>query len=402
MVIREAMAAIPSLPRYVAALAFVGLSAVGCTVVTTNDNADRGPDAANIDTEEAGARSDAAADRDDGGADAPDAASCQTSGPGLTDCSPGGSGAESCCTSLQVPGGTYSRTYSNDGGAPAGETDPATISGFRLDKYLVTVGRFRQYVNYLVAGGSPPADGSGKHTHLNGGQGLLNSGSDAGVNYETGWDATDWNQYIPAGPDAGATWNKDLTHVAPYVVWTASVGSNEHLPINDLNWFQAYAFCIWDGGFLPSDAELGYATAGGDQQREYPWGATDPGYDYHFSVYGDGPNGDCDYPGPGLQRCTYNAGATTSISNEGPVGASTLGVGRWGQFDLDGNLVQWALDWDAPYVSPCSDCAYLSPTTGRVSRGAAFFGGDGEASQRAGRTPTDTPEAFGFRCARTP
>ena len=79
--------------------------------------------------------------------------SCQGGGPGLTDC---GSNRESCCTSLEVTGGTYYRTYdfdafgnpslSADGGA-TGLADPATVSSFRLDKYLVTVGRFRQFVN---------------------------------------------------------------------------------------------------------------------------------------------------------------------------------------------------------------------------------------------------------------
>ena len=41
-------------------------------------------------------------------------------------------------------------TLAADGG-PAGLADPATVSGLRLDKYLVTVGRFRQYVSYLWA-----------------------------------------------------------------------------------------------------------------------------------------------------------------------------------------------------------------------------------------------------------
>jgi formylglycine-generating enzyme required for sulfatase activity len=40
---------------------------------------------------------------------------------------------------------------------------------------------------------------------------------------------------------------------------------------------EAYAFCIWDGGFLPSEAEWECAAAGGPDQREYPWGSTDPG-----------------------------------------------------------------------------------------------------------------------------
>jgi len=120
----------------------------------------------------------------------PTAASCAPGGPGMTDCGPGGSGTESCCTSLEVPGGTYYRTYdpyvvgtgepqqitvvlAADGG-PADEADPASVSNFRLDTYLVTVGRFRQYVKYVTGStGAPPPDGSGVHTHLRGGLALL-------------------------------------------------------------------------------------------------------------------------------------------------------------------------------------------------------------------------------------
>jgi formylglycine-generating enzyme required for sulfatase activity len=38
---------------------------------------------------------------------------------------------------------------------------------------------------------------------------------------------------------------------------TSSAGSKENLPINCVNWWESYAFCIWDGGFLPSEAEWG-------------------------------------------------------------------------------------------------------------------------------------------------
>ncbi len=117
---------------------------------------------------------------------------CATGTAGVTNCGAGGSGSESCCTSLPVTGGTFDRTYTNSGAGATGLADPATVSAFRLDKYLVTVGRFRQYVNYLTsASGAPPANGSGIHTHLNAGRGLANSGSPG--TYETGWNATDWN-----------------------------------------------------------------------------------------------------------------------------------------------------------------------------------------------------------------
>jgi len=58
-----------------------------------------------------------------------------------------GAAGESCCTSPEVTGGTFYRTYTNDGSGPTAEADPATVSSFRLDKYDVTVGRFRQFVS---------------------------------------------------------------------------------------------------------------------------------------------------------------------------------------------------------------------------------------------------------------
>jgi formylglycine-generating enzyme len=109
----------------------------------------------------------------EGGVDAALPPSCAPGGPGMTNCGPGGSGTESCCTSLEVTGGTYYRTYGHDGSGPTAEADPATVSGFRMDKYLVTVGRFRQFVNAWDGGvGYVPPAGSGKHTYLNGGNGL--------------------------------------------------------------------------------------------------------------------------------------------------------------------------------------------------------------------------------------
>jgi sulfatase modifying factor 1 len=92
--------------------------------------------------------------------------SCQPGGPGMTDCGP--SRAECCCTSLEVTGGTFHMTYMNLGNGPMAEADPATVSGFRLDKYEVTVGRFRRFMAAWDGGWLPAAD-SGQHVHLTGG-----------------------------------------------------------------------------------------------------------------------------------------------------------------------------------------------------------------------------------------
>jgi sulfatase modifying factor 1 len=335
--------------------------------------------------------------------------SCAPGGPGMTNCGPGGSGTESCCTSLDVAGGTYYRTYDTldaDGGValaadggPDGEADPAVVSRFQLDKYLVTVGRFRQFAS-AWNGGWTPAAGSGKHTHLNDAQGLVNVGgpADGGIVYEPGWATSDNSNISPT--DAALT-----VQCEPYATWTSSAGANENLPINCVNWYEAYAFCIWDGGgFLPSEAEWEYAAAGGSQQREYPWGSTDPGtsneYAIYSSVYG------CYYPTSGVNQ-RVDPAVCTGVANIASVGYPALGAGLWGQLDLAGDVFEWTLDSQAIYVNPCVDCAYLTPSDGRVLRGGSFYDGASYllASDRdTGDLPSPTAQFFrvGFRCARTP
>jgi sulfatase modifying factor 1 len=329
--------------------------------------------------------------------------SCARGGPGMTNCG----ACESCCTSLGVLGGTFYRTYDLDptlgganwtapeGGVAAGVADPATVSTFRLDKYDVTVGRFRQFVNAWNGGaGWTPPPGSGKHAHLNGGKGLLNvSAPGSGPAYESGWNPSDSSGIAPT--------NGNLACDPAYATWTAAAGSNESRPISCVSWVEAYAFCIWDGGFLPSDAEWEYAAAGGNEQRTYPWGSADPGAASQYAIYG------CYYPsGPPGFMCS-------GVSNIALVGTAAAGAGRFGHLDLAGEVYQWSLDWSADYgfsdggIATCTDCANLTGAAGRVVRGGDFLEADSALLSPFRNflgVATEGGRDFGVgvRCARSP
>jgi formylglycine-generating enzyme required for sulfatase activity len=335
-------------------------------------------------------------------------ASCQAGGNGLTNC---GAASESCCTSIEVPGGTFSRTYDNadtggpliqsaDGG-PTLLSDPATVSGFRLDKYEVTVGRFRQFVS-AWKGGWRPADGSGKHTHVNGGQGLVNSnaisGGPPGPMYEPGWDATDWSGTTFVDPSDTNLTMCSQNATDPYATWTSSTGTHEQLPMNCVTFYEAYAFCIWDGGFLASYAEWEYAAAGGARQLLYPWGLpASPGASTQYAVHG------CYYPNPAAPDGGFRSGCT-GAANIPPVGTAALGAGPWGHLDLAGSLWEPTLDEEG-FLEPCVDCVLLAPATGdHTLHGGSFDEPDTNLWTPGENTinPAYRADTGGIRCARTP
>jgi len=240
------------------------------------------------------------------------------------------SGSGSCCDSLDVPGGAFDRSYDAAGDTSSGNTSfPATISSFRLDKYKVTVGRFRRFVNAGVGTqSSPPVPGAGAHTTLSG----------------SGWDVG-WNASLEANTAALIA---RLKCDSIFQTWTDTPAANEHRPINCITWYEAMAFCIWDGGYLPTEAEWNYAAAGGDQQRAYPW-SSPPGsltIDAFHASYSDGTN------------CVGDGAAGCALTDLVAVGTTPAGDGRWGQSDLAGNVYEWTLDWNVPeYSNPCVDCA---------------------------------------------
>jgi len=271
---------------------------------------------------------------------------------------------ESCCTSLPVPGGTFYRSYDNV--TYTSMTYPATVDAFSLDKYEITVGRFRQFVNAgMGTQTSPPASGAGAHPLVTG----------------SGWDSA-WNANLPV--DMAALQAALKCNTADQT-WTDTAGANESQPQNCMDWYTAFAFCAWDGGRLPTEAEWNYAAVGGNEQRVYPWSSppTSTTIDDSYAVY-----------------CGSSCNSTQNVGSKSP-----KGDGKWGQADLAGNLWEWTLDWHGSYQVPCSNCADLidRAADSRAIRGGRFFGNASQllSSYRGSGVPEAHNHYVGSRCART-
>jgi sulfatase modifying factor 1 len=308
---------------------------------------------------------------DGGDRDAPPMLSCSSL---ASSCGP--TGTASCCGSPLVPGGTFDRSYDvgSDGMYPS-TAYPATVGDFRLDTYEVTVGRFRQFVNASMGTqANPPSMGAGART--------LN-----GMTSQGGWDRA-WNGSLTANTStlvAGAKCGQNQS-------WTDTPGANEALPMNCITWFEAFAFCVWDGGFLPTEAEWNYAAAGGSEQRAYPWSnpASSLTIDCSYANYGTGGTAYCVNP-------PY--GAVNRVGGESP-----KGDGKYGQADLAGNIWEWTLDWyQSQYGNPCNDCADLTAASSRVVRGGNFAAVASylRGASRLNLMPDQRSYWFGVRCARS-
>ncbi len=292
---------------------------------------------------------------------------------------------ESCCANILVPSGTFPRGRCETAGCSDYWCDdcnsfetpehPATLGHFYLDKYEVTVGRFRAFVE--ATGASPPAARAGAHPRVDG----------------TGWDSA-WDAELPADP---ATLESVLRCEPEFATWTEQPGAQETLPMNCVNWYYAFAFCAWDGGRLPTEAEWECAAAGGEENRLYPWGSSPPDDTRACDTCecdGSAP-GDC-LPGDIL-----------------PVGSKPAGSGRWGHVDLAGSLWEWVLDWYHPDAyreaerEGCVDCVQVAPEPQRewrVHRGGDWRHDSGpflRATYRYGWPPATRNEIIGIRCARS-
>jgi formylglycine-generating enzyme required for sulfatase activity len=163
------------------------------------------------------------------------------------------------------------------------------------------------------------------------------------------------------------------------VAWTPEPGPHEMLAINQLTWPLAFAFCAWDGGRLPTEAEWAYAALGGDEQRTNPWGSE---------------------PADGTRASLINT--ILAEKKLRPVGSAPAGIGRWGHLDMGGNMEEMVFDAISHqnfYEVPCADCALINPypypeLDGRRAKDY------GSTEVRTGIQLQQRGDLLGVRCAR--
>ncbi len=152
------------------------------------------------------------------------------------------------------------------------------------------------------------------------------------------------------------------------------------LPAGGMNWMEAYAFCVWRGARLPSEAEWEKA-ARGTNGLEFPWGN-----EWNPKIVGTGEDG------------RYEEGIA-------PVGSYPQSKSPYGAQDMAGNAWEWVQDWYDAY--PGSD--YASKEFGKKNK--VIRGGSGgvghygisyfyRASTRQFAEPEMESDDVGLRCAR--
>jgi serine/threonine-protein kinase len=232
---------------------------------------------------------------------------------------------------IYIPGGTFMMGRDNADDPEETPAHSVAITAFYIDKTPVTNA---QYAEFVKATGHPiPPD----------------------------WSAGSYRAFVKAtGHPVPPDWSAGSYRAV-----------ESELPVTNISWEDAQAYCKWKSKRLPTEAEWEFAARGTDG-RLYPWGNN------------------------------FGSALTNSLEaglgHPEPVGVRLNATSPFGVLDMSGNVWEWTADDYRPYPGRQSDF----PAGAKAIRGGSFQCDKDHVTTTTRNLdlPTTRSPTIGFRCAK--